>query len=258
MTRYPDEYTAYTRLLRQATGWGLSAKKSSMLSHMEEFIEAGDTDVDIIGFSRAAVTAIAFAEAVEKLRDEKVPPFCAIERIRFLGLYDPVPGPFMADRPEIPKLVGSAAIAYSLDEKRDQFRPSIYNGPSVTSRRFRGGHSDIGGGYKERGLANITIEWMTDQGIRAGAPFTMPSTSMSAALVRHQEINYDLYLYSDRSILTSAPGMPLHGSVSRLVQAPVAQVEQSPRLGVDVTPYPYFLDQAAPVSSAYRLGDRGF
>ena len=116
-----DQYSIFTRLIRQATGWGLTAKKNAMLRNLKKQIEEGDIDVDVIGFSRGAVTAIAFAEAVEKLKEEGVEPYCRLKEIRFMGLYDPVPGPTIAHRPAIPAFVSKTSIAYALDEKRSFF-----------------------------------------------------------------------------------------------------------------------------------------
>jgi RHS repeat-associated protein len=250
-----EEFSALSAVLRQATGLGLSAKRSSMLKVMERFLEAGDIDVDVIGFSRGAVTAITFGEAVQKLKKEGVFPYCQVDRIRFMGLYDPVPGPFIRHRPVIPDIVKRTAIAYSLDEKRKQFAPSVYAGGNVTALGFRGGHSDVGGGYDERGFANISLEWMIDQGLAAGAPFKYPTTSKSPRMIRHQEINYDLFLYANRNGLG---GIQPHASVSRLISGPVNKIVRTPRFGVDVTPYTYYLDSVAPGNDEYRIGDRRF
>jgi hypothetical protein len=227
-----------------------------MLAAMERFLYGGDTDVDVIGFSRGAVTAITFAEAVQKLKKERVYPYCLVERIRFMGLYDPVPGPFIRHRPAIPGIVQRTAIAYSLDEKRYQFTPSVYaSGGGVIAAACRGGHSDVGGGYPERGLANISLEWMIEQGQAAGAPFKYPSVSGGPKMLRHQDINYNLFLYTDR---TGLGGIPAHPSASRLVAGPVDEVIRAPRQGVDVTPYTYYLDSIAPGNDEYRVGDRRF
>ncbi len=241
--------------IRKATGLGLSARRSKVLREMEQFLKAGDTDVEVIGFSRGAVTAITFAEVVQELKRKDVYPFCLVDRIRFMGLYDPVPGPFIRHRPGIPGIVQRTAIAYSLDEKRYQFAQSMYSGGGVTALGFRGGHSDVGGGYDDRGLANISLEWMIDQGRMAGAPFKYPTTTKGSKMHRHQEINYNLFLYADRIGLA---GVTPHSSVARLVTGPIDRVERTPQFGVDVTPYTYYLEYIAPGNDEYRIGDRKF
>ena len=64
----------------------------------------------------------------------------------------------MRHRPKIPAIVSNTSIAYALDEKRMGFSTKVYNG-GATIMAFRGGHSDIGGGYPlpERGLAEIYL-----------------------------------------------------------------------------------------------------
>ena len=113
----------------------------------------------------------------------------------------------------------------------------------------------LGGGYPERGLANISLEWMIDQGLAAGAPFKYPTPSKSPKMVRHQAINYNLFLYTDR---VGLGGVAPHPSVSRLVAGPAVRVVRTPRLGLDVTPYTYYMDSVAPGNEEYRVGDRRF
>jgi RHS repeat-associated protein len=209
-----QEYSIFTQLIRQATGWGLTAKRDKMLSNLKSQIEAGDLDVDVIGFSRGAVTAIAFAEAIEKLKKEGVSPYCKLSKIRFMGLYDPVPGPTMSHRPRIPSFVSNTSIAYALDEKRTFFATKVYSGYGVRIRGFRGGHSDIGGGYpaNERGLADISFFWMTKEGISAGAPFGLAARPVSQ-LIRHQEVGASSFgSFSDRNLQ-----VPYDSSISNLV-----------------------------------------
>jgi RHS repeat-associated protein len=249
------EYSIFTRLLRKATGWGLKAKSSNMLKEMEKYINAGDTNVDVIGFSRGAVTAIVFAEVIEKLKEKGVNPFCKIDRIRFMGLYDPVPGPSMRSRPSIPTIVDSTAIAYSIDEKRNQFKPSVYSGSGIVARRFRGGHSDVGGGYDDRGLANISLEWMIFRGQVAGAPFRLPVTTKRSTMIRHQE---RMFGYSNRALMDVAPGIPMHDSVHRLVSGPVNKTKKSLFSRTDITQYAYYLDSVAQGNDFYNIGDQRF
>lgn len=177
-----EEYRTLEGLVRAALGWGLEAKKSKMLTALaRNIVLLGDKNVDVIGFSRGAITAVEFARALEKLKDEKVMPYCLVDKIRFMGLYDPVPGPTIFKPANIPYIVANTSIAYAMDEKRVEFSPTVYTG-NAHAMLFRGGHSDVGGGYKERGLANITVEWMTKEGQAARAPFNNPTTSMLSSL----------------------------------------------------------------------------
>ncbi len=229
------ENTFFTRFFGLTTGWGMEAKSSAMLKALAfNIMENKDADVDIIGFSRGAVTAVMFAEAIQILKDKNISPYCAIEKIRFMGLYDPVRGPSLGAQPQIPSMAKNVSIAYSLDEKRLEFQPIMLSGNHMA---FRGGHADIGGGYYDRGLANIALEWMINQGIAAEAPFKYPSTAgLSSLLVRHQETGVEFtygLTYGDRGNLG---GVPNHPSVSMLFETESANISF---LGVDLSTIHY-------------------
>ena len=108
--------------------------------------------------------------------------------IRFLGLFDPVAGPSGMRAPDtIPSNVQKTAIAYARDEKRKAFKQSFFSGSNIITKFFPGGHSDIGGGYRQSGLSYNVMRWMVQQG---GSPFRMPSMGnykMTLQKVRHQE-----------------------------------------------------------------------
>ncbi|MGA2995844.1 DUF2235 domain-containing protein [Bradyrhizobium sp.] len=58
--------------------------------------------------------------------------------------------------------------ALAIDERRHDFTPTFWTGtipPGVTIQQvwFAGAHSDVGGGYKTRSLADIPLVWMAKQ-----------------------------------------------------------------------------------------------
>ena len=83
---------------------------------------------------------------------------------------------------------------------------------SLEHAAFRGGHADIGGGYKERGLANITCQYIASEGRNVGVPSgslplstlrTMKKSGFTDEMMWHQEIpTYNLGRFSDRNITT--------------------------------------------------------
>ena len=94
---------------------------------------------------------------------------------------------------------------------------------SLEHAAFRGGHADIGGGYHDRGLANITFEYMHDRGKAAGAPFrNIPSEQLkelsrrfTSKLSWHQEDPlYNLKRHKRRSDIASK--IQKHASVGYL------------------------------------------
>lgn len=111
-------------------------------------------------------------------------------RIRFMGVWDTVDAYGMpvdelktgidryiwpmtlADR-ELSPYIDQACHALSLDDERPTFRPVLWSDPKHDPRRltqiwFAGVHADVGGGYPDDGLANVTLQWMMDEAVRAG------------------------------------------------------------------------------------------
>lgn len=86
--------------------------------------------------------------------------------------------------------VAHAYHALAIDEERQQFLPTIWNEPTEAEKAafkagrpnpqhfeqvwFPGVHSDVGGGYPERDLANVTLRWMIERAAGAGLLFKPP------------------------------------------------------------------------------------
>lgn len=113
---------------------------------------------------------------------------CHLEAvITFLGVWDTVgslgiPGSMLSasnkekfafhDTSPSP-LVKRAAHALAIDEHRHDFIPTFWTGPcppgaTIQQTWFAGAHSDVGGGYKTRSLADIPLVWMARQAEAAG------------------------------------------------------------------------------------------
>ncbi|KUE79640.1 DUF2235 domain-containing protein [Aeromonas schubertii] len=70
--------------------------------------------------------------------------------------------------------VQSARHAVSIDEKRSSFTPTLWReepGRDIKQYWFAGVHSDVGGGYKDHGLADITLKWMMEEAQQSGLAF---------------------------------------------------------------------------------------
>jgi hypothetical protein len=66
----------------------------------------------------------------------------------------------------IPACVEQAIHALALNEERSQFEPLLFHrgeGQSLKQCWFLGSHSEVGGGNKKLGLANISLAWMLAQ-----------------------------------------------------------------------------------------------
>lgn len=106
--------------------------------------------------------------------------------IKFLGAWDTVGAlgiPLKIFRPFNPKrylfhdtsissTVENAYQALAIDERRKPFAPTIWKTKSSRERTeqcwFTGVHNDIGGGYREAGLANIALKWIVDKSSMSG------------------------------------------------------------------------------------------
>jgi uncharacterized protein (DUF2235 family) len=198
-------FSVIGRLIGGAFGAGAKWRIRRMYRHLCERYHGGDTDIDIIGFSRGAATAVHFANIVadrgipppdgprhlawhydtlfgwswrmlktSPRRDEQPAP-----PIRFLGLFDTVasigiPIGRLRNRATkrwrvttIPRNVLHDFHAMALDEVRATFaliRPArVDKDPDRHYEMwFRGVHSNIGGGYPDRGLSDIALVWMME------------------------------------------------------------------------------------------------
>ena len=74
------------------------------------------------------------------------------------------------------KLSGSVENAYhalAIDDIRKSFHPVLFEPGSNAKGElkqvwFMGMHTDVGGGYREKGLSDIVLEWMTGHAVRHG------------------------------------------------------------------------------------------
>ena len=115
-------------------------------------------------------------------------------RIKFIGVWDtvgslgvPTRGPIgMISRQrhgfhdvQLSSWVDNAFHALSIDERRKPFAPALWEVPDddvqqgmhgrrVEQRWFAGVHSNVGGGYPDRGLSDITLRWMAERAAEAG------------------------------------------------------------------------------------------
>lgn len=84
------------------------------------------------------------------------------------------------------ELSGSVQFAYhalAVDEHRGPFAPALWafkpkDGQTIEQVWFCGAHSDVGGGYPERGLSDLALEWMMEKA--RGAGLALDETVLSA------------------------------------------------------------------------------
>lgn len=106
-------------------------------------------------------------------------------RIEFLGVWDTVMALgsklftsasrryHVSDLPV--KCIKNVRHALAIDEKRSDFEPEVWvsaqDDQSLVQLWFAGVHSNIGGGYVNDGLANISFQWMVSEASNYGLEF---------------------------------------------------------------------------------------
>jgi len=113
-----------------------------------------------------------------------------VNNIEFIGVWDTVGAlgipwdiPFLKEGrvdildfhdTRLSSRVKNAYHALAIDEFRSDFKPTLWNMEGefpidhFEQRWFVGSHSDIGGGYPEHSLSNISLKWMQEKAISAG------------------------------------------------------------------------------------------
>jgi uncharacterized protein (DUF2235 family) len=164
--------------LAEAFGIGGHDRVNQALRRLRNNAEAGDTVVDIVGFSRGAAIAISFANRIL----QAVPD--GLVQVRFIGVWDivgqfGVPGEHINAGHDLraPRHCLKCYHAMALDETRAFFpltrllRADASDLP-VVEVWFRGVHSDIGGGNGNLGLNWIALNWMYENARRHGLPIS--------------------------------------------------------------------------------------
>lgn len=159
----------------KAFGIGGHLRIGIMMDRLTLNAEAGDTVVDVVGFSRGAALAISFCNELAR----KHPALA----VRFLGLWEVVGELGVSGRLvnaghdlRMPPNVRRCCHAMALDERRTFFQLTRLcgAGPADAERLsevwFRGVHSDVGGGNGNFSLNWISLDWMFANAVRAGLP----------------------------------------------------------------------------------------
>lgn len=163
------------------TGAGAAQRVEENFEALKENFEAGDTEIDIIGYSRGAAIARMFVHRIERDFDSLRLSGKALSEppvVRFLGLFDTVASfgiPWDPDErgfvPDIPETVQNTFHAMALDETRETFgiERCLGNRRKITEVWFRGSHGDIGGNatyvnrdveVSNRERSDIALNWM--------------------------------------------------------------------------------------------------
>ena len=192
---------------QSATGHGLQQNLLDGYTFLMENYRAGGK-VYLFGFSRGAYTARALAGFIyrvgllKKQHKNLLPyaldaynnkDFKVMSQLRgnfsndcsshFIGVWDTVGSLIrIASKYEYydTSLNPDTEYGYhavSIDEKRKRFPVTLWNlnnrsrNQTIEQIWFAGVHSDVGGGYKEAGLSDITLQWMINKASMQGLQF---------------------------------------------------------------------------------------
>lgn len=97
--------------------------------------------------------------------------------------------------------------AMAIDERRQDFVPTPWTARhGVTQLWFPGVHSDVGGGYASRGLADITLDWMLGEATKPEVGLqlkAMPTLAPNPLADRHESV--DSVIWAIRSAPRQIP-----------------------------------------------------
>jgi uncharacterized protein (DUF2235 family) len=162
-------------------------------------------------------------------RDDAVADITPIE---FVGAWDtvgalgiPVPfwgtlnaREFLFHDTEPSKIVQHARHAVSIDENREDFAPVLWSDkPNVDVQQvwFAGVHSDVGGGYRERGLSDCASQWMLSEANRFGLEFESHYLDAVDPDPGDKQHNERKGIYLARGEIIRAVGGPVHRTVKQ-------------------------------------------
>jgi uncharacterized protein (DUF2235 family) len=189
---YTDLYATAPRIVARPRGWNLDRVRGWLVE------KAGD--------------------AVGKLGGDAVAslPRHPDVKVRFIGVYDtvgalgvPLAKATIVNEPIIGfhdttlgDTVEHAVQALAVDERRGPYVPTLWTqaadaaalaGQSVLQVWFPGVHSDVGGGYGDKGIGNITWDFMMRQAARRGLVIdpAQPTPALDLAPLPAQHESFD-------------------------------------------------------------------
>lgn len=154
--------------------------------------------------------------------------------IHFLGLWDTVRGLVeeeVHNDAKLSSIVEIARHAISIDEQRKIFKPELWIASEDTDSVqmwFAGVHCDIGGGYPDRGLSNISLQWMINEANKFGLqldpqslidaqlisnPLAMQHDSLHAKIQDNLDLTWEFLGSYRRPIMQMTNTERLHSSV---------------------------------------------
>jgi uncharacterized protein (DUF2235 family) len=232
------------KLVDGAFGLGFSEIIDKALDDFRAARAAGDLVIDALGFSRGSTAALVFLNKVREFETKAKLKPAQRARIRFVGLFDAVDAlglpdvdwEFWYDK-RLAKDVEIAVHAVALHETRATFQCLDVKGARQVA--FRGNHCDVGGGYAEPGLSDVSLGWMYDQAAAAGVAFATARSALGLkpkpAMAPHRVTAFN-YHHEPRTLPAGIemPADPSPWPIMRLVGS--AKGASGGKGGTPVTP----------------------
>lgn len=123
--------------------------------------------------------------------------------------------------------VKTARHAVAIDEQRGSFTPTLWEAAperDLVQLWFAGVHSDVGGGYKEHGLADVTLKWMMDEAKKCDLRFK--ESALKQIHPNPLDQLHESHVGLMKLLLTTPRSLPvlsssaIHDSVQRRREAP--------------------------------------
>jgi uncharacterized protein (DUF2235 family) len=116
--------------------------------------------------------------------------------------------------------------AVSIDEEREDFTPTLWSPrEGISQVWFAGAHSDVGGGYPECGLCDITLNWMIGKlcsiGVRFVEPLVYRGDSADPQASLHAPWTQSPWIALPKAMRIIPEGALFHASVQKRLGAKI-------------------------------------
>ena len=253
----PGVGTFGNRYLGFIAGYGITQNITDAYEYLMNRYEDGD-QVFLFGFSRGAFTVRALAGMLRKcgllhkgsnnlieyatniyrgknnaeLAAKFKETFARPCPVYFIGVWDTVKALFPFSKIArfhdnyLNQEVSFAYHALAIDERRKQYAPELWqedkpiSGQVIEQVWFAGVHSDVGGSYAEKGLADVALKWMIEKAEACGLEFDKCKVAEihpdPLALLHNSRGSFWKFL--PPKTRTIPPGAKIHSSVFERVK----------------------------------------
>jgi uncharacterized protein (DUF2235 family) len=188
---YMDLYATAPRIVARPSGWSVDRVRGWLVEKAGDAV--GHLGEDVASLKRHGGVRINFIGVYDTVGALGVPLAHATKvNEPIIGFHDTTLG----------DTVVHAVQALAVDEKRGPYLPTLWTqaanaaalaGQSVLQVWFPGVHSDIGGGYPNKGIGDVTLDFMMRQAARHGLVIDpaqpTPALTLEPLPAQHESFN---------------------------------------------------------------------